>query len=141
VDAFRQARAAIDEAPPMTPQPALAAFFAEGHLAAHVRRQRKRYAERQARLLNLAKRHLAGMLELAADPAGLHLVARPVGALAKVPDTELSKRLNVTGIVAPALSSYYAGGRRQSGLLLGYAAVPDDLMEPALQRMAEVLVA
>jgi DNA-binding transcriptional MocR family regulator len=37
------------------------------------------------------------------------------------------------------LSSYYAGGRTQSGLLLGYAAVPDDLLEPALQRMAEVL--
>jgi DNA-binding transcriptional MocR family regulator len=48
-------------------------------------------------------------------------------------------RLSVAGIVAPALSSYYAGGRRQSGLLLGYAAVPDDLMEPALRRMAEVL--
>jgi GntR family transcriptional regulator/MocR family aminotransferase len=141
VDAFRNARAAIDEAPPMTPQPALAAFFAEGHLAAHVRRQRKRYAERQARLLDLAKLHLAGKLELAADPAGLHLVARPVGALAKVADTELSKRLSGAGIVAPVLSSYYAGGRRQSGLLLGYAAVPDDLMEPAVQRMAEVLQA
>jgi len=125
----------------MTPQPALAAFFAEGHLAAHVRRQRKRYAERQARLLALAAKHLAGKLELAADPAGLHLVARPVGTLARIPDTELSKRLSVTGIVAPALSSYYSGGRRQSGLLLGYAAVPEDLMEPALQRMAEVLEA
>jgi GntR family transcriptional regulator/MocR family aminotransferase len=141
VDAFRRARAAIDETPPMTPQPALAAFFAEGHLAAHVRRQRKRYAERQARLLDLAKRHLAGKLELASDPAGLHLVARPVGALTRIPDTELSMRLGAVGIVAPALSSYYAGGRRQSGLLLGYAAVPDDLMEPALQRMAEVLEA
>jgi GntR family transcriptional regulator/MocR family aminotransferase len=139
VDAFRRARAAIDEYPPMTPQPALAAFFAEGHLAAHVRRQRKRYAERQARLLDLAARILAGRLELAADPAGLHLVARPVGALARIPDTEISRRLSVTGIVAPALSSYYQGKRRESGLLLGYAAVPDDLMEPALQRMAEVL--
>jgi GntR family transcriptional regulator/MocR family aminotransferase len=141
VDAFRNARAAIDETPPMTPQPALAAFFAEGHLAAHVRRQRKRYAERQARLLDLAKRHLAGKLELAADPAGLHLVAQPLGALARMPDTELSIRLGAVGIVAPALSRYYAGGRRQSGLLLGYAAVPDELMEPALQRMAEVLAA
>jgi len=139
VDAFRRARAAIDEHPPMTPQPALAAFFAEGHLPAHIRRQRKRYAERQARLLDLARRHLAGRLELAADPAGLHLVARPVGALARVPDTEISRRLGAAGIVAPALSSYYVGKRLQSGLLLGYAAVPDALVEPALRRMAEVL--
>jgi len=139
VDAFRHARAAIDETPPITPQPALAAFFAEGHLAAHVRRQRKRYAERQARLLALAAKHLVGKLELAADPAGLHLVARPTGALARVPDAELERRLQAAGIVAPALSRYYVGKRVQSGLLLGYAAVPDDLVEPALQRMAEVL--
>ncbi len=139
VDAFRRARAAIDEYPPMTPQPALAAFFAEGHLAAHVRRQRKRYAERQARLLDLAARHLTGKLELAADPAGLHLVARPLGPLARIPDAEIERRLNAAGIVAPALSRYYVGKRVQSGLLLGYAAVPDDLVEPALQRMAEVL--
>jgi GntR family transcriptional regulator/MocR family aminotransferase len=141
VDAFRRARAAIDETPPMTPQPALAGFFAEGHLAAHVRRQRKRYAERQAQLLELAKRHLAGKLELAADPAGLHLVARPIGALARIPDTEIERRLNAVGIVAPALSRYYVGKRLQSGQLLGYAAVPEALMEPALKRMAEALEA
>jgi GntR family transcriptional regulator/MocR family aminotransferase len=141
VDPFRRARAAIDETPPMTPQPALAAFFAEGHLAAHVRRQRKRYAERQALLLELAKRRLAGKLELTADPAGLHLVARPVGPLGRSADTEIARRLNEAGIVAPALSRYYVGKRLQSGLLLGYAAVPDDLMEPALRRMAEVLEA
>src|SRR6185295_14174884 len=117
VDAFRRARAAIDETPPMTPQPALAAFFAEGHLAAHVRRQRKRYAERQARLLELAERHLAGKLQLTADPAGLHLVARPVGGLARVPDTEIARRLHTAGIVAPALSRYYVGKKLQSGLL------------------------
>ena len=136
---FRKARAAIDEHPPATPQPALAAFFAEGHLAAHVRRQRKRYAERQARLLDLAARHLAGRLELGADPAGLHLVARPVGALARVADIDVSRQLAAAGIVAPALSNYYVGKQRRDGLLLGYAAVPEAMMEPALKRMAEVL--
>jgi GntR family transcriptional regulator/MocR family aminotransferase len=89
--------------------------------------------------LELAGRHLADRLELAADPAGLHLVARPVGALARIADTEISRRLQAAGIVAPALSSYYVGKKLQAGLLLGYAAVPDPLVEPALQRMAEVL--
>ena len=141
VDAFRKARTVIDEHPPMTPQPALAAFFAEGHLAAHIRRQRKRYAERQARLLELAGRHLAGKLELAPDTAGLHLVARPTGGLRHLADTEIARRLGAAGIVAPALSRYYVGRKREAGLLLGYAAVPDDRIEPALKRMAEVLKA
>jgi GntR family transcriptional regulator/MocR family aminotransferase len=144
IHAFKSARAAIDEHPPMTPQPALAAFFAEGHLAAHVRRQRKRYAERQALLLALAARHLAGRVEIAADPAGLHLLATPVNATARLSDSELSHRLAAAGIIAPALSNYYVGshaGRkgRRSGLLLGYAAVPEAIMEPAVKRMAEVL--
>ena len=63
----------------------------------------------------------------------------PIGAVARVADTELSRRLAAAGIVAPALSNYYMGRRRQSGLLLGYAAVPEAMMEPAVKRMAEVL--
>lgn len=138
--AFRSARAAIDEHPPMTPQPALAAFFSEGHLAAHVRRQRKRYAERQGRLLMLAARHLAGKVEIAPDPAGLHLLATPVGSAARKTDSELSRGLAAAGIIAPPLGNYYVGQRgRRSGLLLGYAAVPEAMMEPAVKRMAEVL--
>jgi GntR family transcriptional regulator/MocR family aminotransferase len=140
VHAFRSARAAIDEHPPMTPQPALAAFFSEGHLAAHVRRQRKRYAERQRRLLALAAAHLGGKLAIAPDPAGLHLLATPVGAAARRTDGELSRALAAAGIIAPPLGNYYVGQhRRRSGLLLGYAAVGEAIMEPAVKRMAEVL--
>jgi GntR family transcriptional regulator/MocR family aminotransferase len=143
---FRRARAAIDEHPPMTPQPALAAFFAEGHLAAHVRRQRKRYAERQRRFLTLAGRHFAGKLALSPDPAGLHLVGYAEGPIARLDDRELARRLGNAGIIAPALSGYYVGGyhggaRKRSGLLLGYAAVPDAILEPAVKRMSEVLSA
>jgi GntR family transcriptional regulator/MocR family aminotransferase len=104
-----------------------------------VRRQRKRYAERQGRLLMLAARHLAGRLEIAADPAGLHLLATPVGSTARSTDVALSQRLAVAGIIAPALGNYYVGRKRRSGLLLGYATVPEAIMEPAVKRMAEVL--
>jgi GntR family transcriptional regulator/MocR family aminotransferase len=141
VEPFRRARAAVDEHPPATAQPALAAFFAEGHLGAYLRRQRKCYAERQERLLELSGRYLTGLLAVAPDPAGLHVVARPVGRLAKQDDTLLSERLAEVGIVAPPLSGYYVGPGSGSGLLLGYAALPDRIMEPAMQRMAEVLAA
>jgi GntR family transcriptional regulator/MocR family aminotransferase len=141
VEPFRRARAAVDEHPPATAQPALAAFFAEGHLAAYVRRQRKCYAERQDRLLELARAHLPGLLTVAPDPAGLHVVARPVGRLAKQSDILLSGRLAEEGIVAPPLSGYYVQPGSGNGLLLGYAALPDRIMEPAIKRMAEVLAA
>ncbi len=148
-EAFRSARAAIDDHPPMAAQPALATFFAEGHLAAHVRRMRKRYRERQQLLLAGAARHLGPALALQPDPAGLHLVARLSGKLAETADSALAARLAAAGISAPALSSYYAAatdGRASpardpatAGLMLGYAAVPDAMIDRGLQRMAEVL--
>ena len=50
-DAVAAARRALDDHPSAVLQPALAAFMAEGHFAAHVRRMRRLYAARQAALL------------------------------------------------------------------------------------------
>ena len=143
-EAFRNARAAIDDHPPMAAQPALATFFAEGHLAAHVRRMRKRYRERQKLLLEGAARHLGGALILQPDPAGMHLVAGLSGPLTDADDAALAGRLAAAGVSAPALSSYFAEnpktrGPTTRGLMLGYAAVPDEMIDAGLKRMAEVL--
>lgn len=142
-EAFRNARAAIDDHPPMAAQPALATFFAEGHLAAHVRRMRKRYGQRQKLLLDGAARHLGDGLALRADPAGMHLVARLTGKLAGADDAALAADLLAAGLSAPSLSSYFSdrSGVRPGarGLMLGYAAVPDEKIDAGLKRMSEVL--
>jgi GntR family transcriptional regulator/MocR family aminotransferase len=129
----------------MSTQPALAAFFQSGLLAAHVRRMRKRYASRQQLLLAAAEKHLAGQITLRPDEAGLHLVGQLVGTLAeKQSDESLSTRLFQAGLVVPPLSRYDIGpvGRqsdRRRGLMFGYAAVPDALIEPAIVRIAQLL--
>jgi len=62
-------------------QAALADFIAEGQLAAHIRRMRGLYAERQEALLAALGARLGGALEAAPDDAGMHLVGRlPAGA-------------------------------------------------------------
>ncbi len=163
--AFRQARAVIDDQPAMSTQPALAAFFQSGLLAAHVRRMRKRYARRQQLLLAAAEKHLAGQITLRPDEAGLHLVGQLVGAVARqYSDEALSTRLYQAGLVVPPLSRYDIGpvgqstgqqvgqpakqiggqiggqaGGRHRGLMFGYAAVPDALIEPAMARIAQLL--
>lgn len=137
--AFRQARAVIDDQPAMSTQPALAAFFQSGLLAAHVRRMRKRYAHRQQLLLEAAKRHLNGLIELKPDEAGLHLVGQLVGKLANMQDTEIAAKLYAGGLVASALSRYDIGETRRQGLMFGYAAVPDNRIEPAIAEIARLL--
>ena len=54
---------------------ALAAFIADGHYAAHIRRMRMLYGRRRAMLVNLIERRLgADWLHRDASLAGLHLV-------------------------------------------------------------------
>ena len=140
VDAFRAARATLDDHAPMTPQPALADFIAEGHFAAHLRRMRRLYAARQQALLAAASRHLGGLLDLAPDEAGMHLVATLTPDLAaRMDDTTATERAAGVGIATTALSSFYMGEGRRQGLLLGYAAVPEAQMDAAVARLARAL--
>ncbi|MEM7225325.1 MAG: PLP-dependent aminotransferase family protein [Pseudomonadota bacterium] len=140
VEAVISARRALDDHPSMVVQPALARFISEGHFASHVRRMRVLYAARQQALLAAAERHLADLLDLRPDEAGMHLVARPTPLLAaRMDDREATARAAATGLTVSPLSSYYLGEAKQQGLLLGYAAVPEAEMERAVARLATAL--
>ncbi|TXH34338.1 MAG: PLP-dependent aminotransferase family protein [Rhodospirillaceae bacterium] len=138
--AFRHARSVIDDQPSMSSQPALAALFQSGLLAAHVRRMRKRYARRQQLLLQAAAKHLDGQIELRPDEAGLHLVGQLVGRAAQRFDDETaSHHLRQAGLVVPPLSRYDVGPQLRRGLMFGYAAIPDMRIEPAIALAAKIL--
>jgi GntR family transcriptional regulator/MocR family aminotransferase len=121
-------------------QGALARFIAEGHFAAHLRRTRRLYAERQAALIEAVQRHLAGVLEVRADPGGMHLVARPHPDAVAGFDEQRAIRAAVSVDIAPSrLTSCYAAAPAQSGLLLGYAATPTAAIGPAVKRLRSAL--
>jgi len=140
VDLFGRGRLAGDDPPGLLPQPALARFIEEGHLAQHVRRMRHAHAERQAALVDAIGRHAAGALEVRPAAGGLHLVAHFTPALSRrLADTEAEARAQAAGLSAPALSRHYLGRDRQQGLLLGYAAAPATAIAPAVRRLARAL--
>jgi DNA-binding transcriptional MocR family regulator len=83
----------------------LAAFMQGGYFGSHVRQMRRRYAARQAALLEAARTQLGGLLELSADPAGLHLIAGLSPALARqVNDREIESIAAAADVVTVALS-------------------------------------
>jgi GntR family transcriptional regulator/MocR family aminotransferase len=121
---------------PVAVQAALADFIAEGHFASHVRRMRGLYAARQARLLRSARRHLAGLLDVAPAEAGMHLVAAlPPGT----DDVALAAEVARAGIVVRPLSVHYVGRPVRNGLLLGYAGVPEREIDRGVEVLARVL--
>ncbi|WP_158743683.1 PLP-dependent aminotransferase family protein [Acidisphaera sp. L21] len=120
----------------MLGQGALARFIAEGHFAAHLRRTRRIYAERQAAMIEAMRTHCADRLTIVADPGGMHLVARPLGEF----DDAAAVRAAASMNLAPsALSVCYASAPACHGLLLGYAALPVAEMNAAVRRLRAAL--
>jgi GntR family transcriptional regulator/MocR family aminotransferase len=136
VAAFRAVRRLADTHPPMSIQPALAEFIDAGHLSAHIRRMRSLYAERQEALLRACRSHLGRWLDIAADEAGMHLVASMRPGL---DDRAIARTARAHGIEAPALSSYYHALPPRQGLLLGYAGISEAEIEAGARRLAQVL--
>jgi GntR family transcriptional regulator/MocR family aminotransferase len=138
VDAFVAARAVADRHSPSVDQAALADFIEDGQLERHVRRMRMLYAERQAVLIEAARRELGGLLEVAPSDAGMHLVGwLPDG----VNDRDASARAADKNVEAPPVSQYYIGPADRSGLVLGYASVAAKESRAAVRRLAAALSA
>jgi GntR family transcriptional regulator/MocR family aminotransferase len=135
---FRKLRAALDDQPSMVAQPALAELFRSGHLAAHVRRMRQTYAARQRAFLRAARTHLKGLVTFRAEESGLHLVGRLGSGVRGRTDKALAAAARREGIILSALSDYDVFGDGPQGLMFGYAAAPEHLVAPALQRLAEI---
>jgi GntR family transcriptional regulator/MocR family aminotransferase len=140
VDAASAAQSALGTQPTAVLQPVLAAFIEEGHFATHVRRMRRLYAARQAALVAAAGRHLGGLLEVPPDDAGLHLMAWPTPELSqRLDDQGAAEAAAAAGVAVSPLSDYFMGKPEKQGLLLGYAAVPEDEIEIGAQRLAAAL--
>lgn len=137
---FRQARAALDDHPSTIAQPALATFIQDGYFAAHLRKMRKLYATRREALIQSLRDRFDGALTICESESGMHIVARFSGRLRqRMTDIEAVERARDQGISVSALSALYAGGGRQDGLLLGFAAVPEGQMAEAVDRLARTL--
>jgi GntR family transcriptional regulator / MocR family aminotransferase len=139
VDAFRAARTVTDRNPGTIVQAVLADFIIEGHYARHLRRVRTLYGERQTLLLTAAQNDLAGLLTLAPDPAGLHLVGRLAPGTA---EAEAVRVAAAHGVVVSPLSRHRlrAGAAAEHDtLLLGYAGFDAAQIRAGVGRLRSAL--
>ena len=68
--------------------------------------------------------------------AGIHLAVRLTAGL---DDQDVVRRMAGRGLTATALSTCYAGSRRQGGLLLGFGGSTERRLLEATRVLAEVL--
>jgi GntR family transcriptional regulator/MocR family aminotransferase len=127
-------------------QAALARFIEDGHLARHVRRARKAYAERHARIVAVLGAQES--LEIIPSAAGLHVTAllrhgrsapivraaREQGiAVEDLADYATASTGAATGDTGPGAAT------AQAGFVLGFGAVDPATIEEGLTRFAALL--
>lgn len=114
-------------------QHALAEFIRQGDYTAHIRRMRLLYARRRSCLTALI---LQFMGEKALGDynsnAGLHLI---LNLPEQADDVAIAQQANERGILVRPLSRYYLGDSVHKGLLMGFACVPEEKMEPAFLQL------
>ena len=114
-------------------QAALAAFIAEGHYGAYLRRQRIKFAAGRRALIELLTDRLGEVLEVVPTDGGLSLTA-----LFRHPadDRAAVERLSAIGIAVRPLSSFYRAGTARSGLVLSFGGWSEVALAAAVERMA-----
>ncbi len=113
-------RRSLDDQTAIVMQPILTEFIESGHFAAHIRRMRILYAERQKVLIDAVRLHLSDVLDIEPDEAGMHVVAmiRPDAGLV---DADIATAAAASGLSVYPLSEFYVGTPDRNGLVLGYA--------------------
>jgi GntR family transcriptional regulator/MocR family aminotransferase len=132
VDVFLTARSLTDRHQSTLDQAVLTDFIVDGHFTRHIRRSRVAYAERQECMLDRLSHEVPGLIQAAADPAGMSLVGwLPPG----VSDRRVAACLADAGIYAPPLSYFSMTPQPVGALLLGYTGFAPPVIRSSARKL------
>lgn len=136
LSAVRTAKQLTDWHTSTLTQWALAKFIGEGYLLKHIRRCHGIYASRRERLLARFNGDLANWFELVPSSAGFHLAATcryPFDISLLI---ELARQVEV-GLYS--LAPFFYSSEPRAGLFIGYGAIESLDIDPALDRVRDIL--
>ncbi|RKH59961.1 PLP-dependent aminotransferase family protein [Corallococcus aberystwythensis] len=136
VDVFAAARAAASAPASTLEQAALAVFLAEGHFARHLRRMRTAYRERGEALLEALHADCPGVLMPRPCDTGMQVCASLAAPLS---DLDVRDEAARKGVEVAALSGYFLGRRRESGLVFGFGGVRPETLRAGTRALARAL--
>jgi GntR family transcriptional regulator/MocR family aminotransferase len=138
---FAQAKRMNDRHAPELEQTALAGLIESGAYERHLRRIRRRNAERRAALLKALREDLGERVTIAGIDAGLHVLAWFDG-LPQAREAELVRHAAEASLGIYGVSGLYDrpdDPDRRAGLVLGYAALDEKQIEAGVAQLAGVL--
>jgi GntR family transcriptional regulator/MocR family aminotransferase len=136
---FAAAKQIMDRHTPLIEQEALAAMLESGAYDSHVRRVRRRNAERQQALLDAMRRRFGDRVRIEGTAAGLHVVAWFDDLPLKNEDA-LIRAARARGVGIYPVSALFAGPRaaqKTVGLIMGYSALEVAQIERGCKLLAQ----
>jgi len=122
--------------PPLHVQGALSDFISEGHFARHIVRMRYMYRIRRDQVLQGFAEAFGDRFRFRPMRGGLQLFA---DLAADLPAAEVQRRAEQRGMYARDVASKYVEISPPNALHLGFAAVPEAEILPAVQRLHEAI--
>src|SRR5262245_54013321 len=136
VPRFDAAKSVTSRHAPLLDQAILCDFITEGHFGRHLRRMREIYGQRLSVLIESARRHLAGLIDVSSVEAGL----QTFGWLGDEIDGEWAAGAAAKRDVdVTPLRSYSRRELKRDGLQLGFAAADEDEIRRGARALAAAL--
>ena len=120
-------------------QAALALFMTEGHFERHLRRTRVQNAVRRQALLDALDRYLGNRVEVTGTNAGIHALVWLNGVSPDQQD-DLVVRARAADVGIYPAAHYFTKSPERVGLLLGYAALNESMIDEGIRRLTQVLM-
>ena len=135
---FAAAKQVMDRHTPLVEQEALAAMLESGAYDSHVRRVRRRNAERQQALLGALRRRFGDRVRIDGAAAGLHVVAW-FDHLPQKHEAALIAAARARGVGIYPVSALRVGPRRTRtvGLVMGYSGLEIAQIERGCKLLAQ----
>ena len=125
---------------PVPLQGAMAEFIGAGHFARHVRRMRLVYEARHGLMTDILRRRFSPDFQIVPSAAGLHISATAVDMSPERVQAIVHRAARM-GVQCYSLELFALTSPPQSGLVLGYGAIPTDRIEAGLERLRRAVVA
>jgi len=136
VDSFLGLRYRTDFRNSSFDQAVLCDFIVDGHLARHLRRMRNLYSERLGTLMEGARQHLGGLLEISNVRAGLYTIGYLKNGLTS---RRAEKLAEIQGIEVLAVDRCTLKRPDPNALLLGFGGFDEVAIRQGLIRLAKAL--
>ena len=133
---FVQAKRLIDRGAPTLTQAAVADFMLEGHFERHLRHLRQAYGLRRETLVAALQTGLPGLVRLADEPAGLHVMLYlPEG----VGETAVIAAAADVGVGTYPAAPYFLNQPSPPAILLGFSGLSEPEIAEGVARLGGVI--